>query len=279
LEHPKIPYLLADMRDNYAPRRREVARRAIQDTAVGIFGFSRFAHLEYFAASWAWNFASNRRGANNNRSWRLRSYAELRQKLSTDSMLDPTLRADLLRRTSSLAINPLEDRIGIDAQIARVQHEALLQYAQDPRGMSLLLERNRQDEAALISRSFHRRTAVEALRILSFGAYRKRAPTSALMLAAIDRHRRILKHTRYLEEVLAAGPVTDVATDLPTLRHAMRELARLSAPTDSSIRNLLVRVADQTQDSATRAELFHTIGEGNVAATSATFEPDQEQQD
>ncbi len=275
LEHPKVPYLLADMRHNSAPRRREVARRAIQDTAIGILGFSRFASLEYFAASWFWDFVSNRRGATNNRSWRLRSYAELRHKLTIDTTLDPTLRAELVQRTASLAINPLEDRIGIDAEIARVQYEALRQRAEHPKGLSMLLERNRQDEAALIARGFRRRTTTEALRILSFGLYKTHSKTNSAMLAAIDRHRRIQSHTRHLEERLAAGPMTDVTGDLAEIRHSARELGRLANPSDTATRKLLVRVALQTNDSTTKTDLLQTITDSRL--TIANTEPNHNQ--
>jgi hypothetical protein len=270
LEHPKVPYLLADMRDNYAPRRREVARRAVQDTAIGILGFSRFATLEYFAATWLWDFISNRRGAANNRSWRLRSYAELRHKLNIDNSLDPELREDLIRRTSSLAINPLEDRHSIDAEIARVQHQALVQRAADPKGLSLMLERNRQNEAALISRSFHRRTTAEAMRFLTLGLYNPQAKTTAAMLDAIDRHRRIGYHKRRLEELLAAGPMTDVTSDLAEVSHSIRELNRLISPADTATRNLLVRVAAQTQNSSSRTELLNAIASDASASPTET---------
>jgi hypothetical protein len=273
LEHPKVPYLLADMRNSSAPRRREMTRRAIQDTTIGILGYSRFAHLEYFAATWLWDFISNRRGATNNRSWRLRSYAELRQKLSTDTNLDPTLRQDLIRRTSSLAINPLEDRLGIDAEIARVQHASLVQRAVDPKGLAILLERNRQNEAALISRSFHRRTTSEAIRLLSLGLYRSQAQTTSSMLEAIDRHRRIQTYTRSLEELLAAGPMTDVTGNLAEMLHTVRELGRLVGPADTAARELLLRVAAQTKDPAAKMDLLSSVPDATQPPAAGEVHP------
>lgn len=248
LEHPKVPYLLADMRDSLAPKRREMFRRATQDATVGILGVSRFANLEYFAASWIWDFLSNRRGAANNRAWRIRSYAELRQKLNLDTTLDPQLREELKRRTAQLSINPLEDRLAIDAEIARVQYESLRHYAEDPRGLALVLERNRQEEAARYFRGTKRRALMATAHRLSFGLYKGRVTTDSVMLAALDRRRRIQTHTRYLARVLEAGPSTDVAMDLAPVRHAVRELYKLDS-SDPVIRDLVIRVARQANDS------------------------------
>lgn len=247
LEHPKTPLLLADMRDTLNPRRREMFRRGVQDVTVGVLGVSRFASVQYFAASWAWDFVTSRRGAANNRAWRLRSYAELRQRLTADTTLDPAMREMLLKRTRALSMNPLEDRVGMGGDIATVQHAALLRYADDPRGMALLLERGRQDEAALFTRGPKRRIALEMLRWATLGLYHRRVNTTPVMLAEVDRRRKILTHTRFLEQALRDTPVLEVATNAAAVRRSVQELTRLDAH-DPAITNLLARAARQSSE-------------------------------
>ncbi len=243
LEHPKAPFLLADMRNSLAPKRREITRRAVQDATIGILGVSRFAGFEYFAATWTWDFINNRRGAANNRAWRIRSYAELRHKLSIDTTLDPVLREALQRRIAKLSLNPLEDRAAIDGQIARVQYESLLGEALNPKGLALRLERTRQDEAAQFAWTREQKMARAAVHWLTFGLYQPRVRTSEPMLAEIDRSRKVQTYARRLEQMMQAAPV--LASD--PARKTARDLARL-APADPAIHNLLQRFTRQLND-------------------------------
>lgn len=249
LDHPKAPLLLADMRDTLKPRRREMFRRSVQDVTVGVLGVSRFASLQYFAASWTWDFVTSRRGAANNRAWRVRSYAELRQRLSSDTTLDPVLRENLLKRTRALSMNPLEDRVGLSDDVATVQHAALRRYADDPRGMSLLLERGRQDEAAMFARGPKRRVALETLRWATLGLYHRRVNTTPIMLAALDRRRKIATHTKFLEQALRDTPVLEVAANAAAIRHAIQELTRLDGQ-DPALASLLAKAARHGSESA-----------------------------
>lgn len=243
LEHPKAPYLLADMRDPFAAKRREMVRRAAHDVTIGIFGVSRFASLHYFAASWAWNFVSNRRGAANNRAWRIRSYAELRHKLSIDTTLDPEFRRDLRGRIERLSINPLEDRAAIDAEIARIQHEALVEFARNPRGLALRLEHLRQEEAAIrFARSHKKRVAWELARWMTLGLVHNHVNTSFEMLAELDRRRKIETYAHQMELLLDAAPLEGGQAPPPRLLKAARELTRL-APGDATIRPMMDRLA------------------------------------
>jgi hypothetical protein len=256
LEHPKAPYLLADMRDTYAPKRREIVRRAAQDATVGLLGFSRFANLQYFAATWAWNFIGSRRGAANNRAWRVRSYATLRQKLNADTSLDPELRDDLKRRLAKLSLNPLEDRIAADNEIARVQYESLRRYAIDPKGLAIHLERGRQREAAMFARSHKKRVALELARWVTLGLYQGRVRTDAVMLAEIDRRRKVETYARRLEWLMDAAPLaTDAAAGADPLWQTARELNRLGA-SDAPVRLLLHRLQTATGDVAIGAALL-----------------------
>ncbi len=267
LEHPKAPFLLADMRNSFAPKRREMVRRAAQDLTVGVLGVSRFASLHYFAASWVWNFVTNRRGAANNRAWRIRSYAELRHKLSVDTTLDPALRADLQRRIERLSINPLEDRSAIDGEIARVQYESLRAWAQNPKGLAMRLERTRQEEAAvLFARSHKQRVAWEAARWITFGMVNNRVKTGSAMLAELDRRRKIETYARQMEFLLDVAPIDRNSPPPDGLLKAARELARL-APGEPAFRPMMDRLASHYPIGAASS-----VNETNAAGAAESIE-------
>ena len=93
----------------------------------------------------AFTFVRGRHGAAVNRSARLEAYSEAREFLSADSSLDPALKMELQRRLDHLALNPRENDVSHEANLAREQYAALLQYADSPRGAAKL-ERDRRKE-------------------------------------------------------------------------------------------------------------------------------------
>ena len=66
----------------------------------------------------------------------IRAYAQARQSVALDLVLEPQLREELLDRLDTLGVNPLDDRIAGRARLARRQYDALLRYADDPNGLS-----------------------------------------------------------------------------------------------------------------------------------------------
>ena len=87
-----------------------------------------------------------RHGAAVNRSARLQAYSEAREFLAMDSSLDPALKIELERHLDHLALNPRENDVAHEANLAREQYAALLQIrCNRPRGAAKL-ERDRRKE-------------------------------------------------------------------------------------------------------------------------------------
>ena len=96
----------------------------------------------------AWNFVRSRHGDPNNRTARLKAYSQVRRWLTLDGSIDPALRAELQRRLEILGVNPLDDSVFEETEIAGRQYDALLRYAADPNGLPARLYRDRNAELA-----------------------------------------------------------------------------------------------------------------------------------
>ena len=106
-----VPLLLVDFRDTTSPKRREMIRHAVTDAVSGVLGISKFGNWPYLTGSFAFNFVWTRHGATNNRSARLKAYAEVREQLALDTSIDSGLRADLQRRLEIMGVeNPMCQR-------------------------------------------------------------------------------------------------------------------------------------------------------------------------
>jgi hypothetical protein len=259
LDHPKTPLLLIDFRDRLAVTRREFTRRAAADATIGLFGLTKFAAWEWFAAVTAWEFATGRQGMANNRAWRLRSYAELEQKIALDQSLPARLRGELQNRLGPLAASPLETQGRHLHDVARIQYAALLTWARDPKAMGPFLQRARAEELAMENRRGRGKASLVLARALTFGAYRPRAQSPTL-LAQLDRARRIDYHRRYLELALTHAPQPEVLYPIALLRESIAELARLE-PRDPAVRQLLARFQQATGDEQARAQCADALRE------------------
>ena len=184
LEYPKVPLLLADFRDTRKPKRREMLRLAAGDAVSGVLGISKWGNWPYFAGSWTWNFVRSRHGDPNNRTARLRAYSQVRRWLTLDGSIDPALRAELQRRLEILGVNPLEDSVFEETEIAERQYDALLRYAADPQGLPARLERDRNAEMATHRHGVPARTGLRLAKWFSLGIYSHREMDDSTSLAA-----------------------------------------------------------------------------------------------
>jgi len=201
LEYPKVPLLVADFRATQAPKRREMLRRAATDTLSGVLGISKWGNWPYLAGSWAWDFVESRHGATRNRVARLESASQTRHWLALDQTLDPALREELLRRLEVLGVNPLDQSVFQESDIAERQYAALLRYAPDPHGLSARLDRDRNAEMTEYRHTLRARAGLQLATVVTFGAYRHKEPHQSTIESALDQERKIRK----TPEIVDAG--------------------------------------------------------------------------
>ena len=265
LEYPKVPLLLADFRDTRKPKHREMLRRATGDAVGGVLGISRWGNWPFLAGSAAWNFVRSRHGDANNRTARLRAYSQVRRWLTLDGSVDPALRAELQRRLEILGVNPLEDSVFHEAEIAERQYDALLRYAADPKGLPARLERDRNGEMATHRHAAPARTGLHLAKWFSLGIYSHKEMTDSVSLAAaLGQERRAERQIRFLETVAQSSPQPEVVWNIAEVRRAVTELIATGVPPHSV--PVVSRIMQQTSDAEVRDLCARALASAGVAA-------------
>ena len=262
LDHPRVPLLLADFRDEQAPRRREMFRRASADITTGILGVTKMGSWEFMALSSAWDFYTGRHGAANDRSARVRAFAQMRYSLALDTSISADLRSELLRHVDKLSLNPLDSASNREARIATQHYNALLQWAQSSNGLGRRIVNDRATEARKFVHGGGERAWLITASIFSLGLYQHRENPNPELIAEISRQRKIATHTRFLEEVLASGPKLEVAWNMEDVSRSLKALSELAggdAREQSQVQTFLTRILAQTHDSEVRATVLESI--------------------
>jgi len=271
LEYPKVPLLLVDFRDTHAPKRREMIRHAITDTVNGVFGISKFTNWPYLTGSMVFNFVRVRHGATNDRSARLKAYAEVREWLALDDSIDPGLRALLQKRLEIMGVNPMEESVIHEAAIARRQYDALLRYAMDPRGLPRRIEHDRNAELTAYRHGVGARIGFRVATVASVGIYSHHEKESGAGLeAALDRDRRVASETRFLEMVARSGPQAEIVWNMDDVRRAVDEIAQLGIPQRSA--KLVAQIMQETHDEETRAICMRALQSMDLGSMAGGFQ-------
>ncbi len=273
LDYPRVPLLLADFRDSLNPKRREMVRQGASSLVTGVLGITRFGNPSFFAADAAWTFVRGRHGAAVNRSARLEAYSEAREFLSVDASLDPALKWELQRRLDHLALNPRENDVAHEANLAREQYAALLRYQESPRGEKQL-ERERRKELEAYTQSSSRRMAAGLGRVFTRGPRVDSEKPSPILRAQLDAYRRSVYNQRFLGQILASSPSPDVVWDAGAISQSVSALS--SDPNaDPKVRNLISQVCARSTDADLRLACLrteqnsHAVAAGPVAAFGA----------
>jgi hypothetical protein len=253
LDHPKVPILLVDFRDNLNPKWRETSRRVLEDVTRTVLSLSRFGDVPYFLSRAVYDFVTGRRGMDINQPSRFRTYSQLKLLLSLDASLDPEFRDEINRRLEKVSSNPRENDMEDEAQIARDQYAALLNYARDASGLPRVLERDRREEMASYEKRGRAAKVVTRLaNILSFGAYTRRAEVTPDFNDRLDKARRMAYYRRFLREAVRRTPQVEVVYKMEDVRRALQFIAENGALADDKTAQAAARVFAQTKDEEAR---------------------------
>ena len=269
LDYPRVPLLLADFRDNLKPKRRELIQQGANALLTGVFGISRFGNLSFLAADSAWIFVRARHGAATNRTERLRAYSKAREFLAVDMSLDQGLKSELLRRLDHLALNPLENGISAEADVARQQYSALLQYAASPQGLAKQLERDRRKELDSYTRSPGMRLLAGFGRIFTRGPRVEPEHPDPLLRAQLDSYRRAANERQFLSRLLASGPRPEVVWDADAIRESVEDLSSEPAAGPQAP-HLIAQVFQRSLDGKVRLACLRALERLNADPANRT---------
>lgn len=259
LDNPKIPMLLVDFRDSLNPKKREMSRRVLQDVTRNVLSLSRFGDVPYFLGRTVFDFVTGRRGMDINQPSRLHTYSQLKLLLSLDRSLDPVLRKEISQRLEKVSLNPLENDLEAEANLARGQYAALLAYAKAPEGLPAKLDRDRRAEAISLEHSKAERVLFRLGNILSFGKYTHREKAAPDMDARLDIARRLTYHTRFLREVSQSSPQIEVVWNLEDVRRSLRFIAEHGSKADSKAISATANIFRRTEDDETRRMCLESL--------------------
>ena len=249
LDHPKIPILLVDFRNNFNPKTREMSQRILQDVARATVGFSKL-DLPYFLSRAVYDFVTDRRGMDVNQPSRLRAYSQLKLLLALDASLDSKLRDELTQRLERVSLNPLENDTEAEARLAHEQYAALLDYAHRPtKGLSAKLDRERRAELSLLVHSRPERILLRVANIASFGLYTHREEAShEAQIATLDNARKLAHHRQFLREVARSSAEVEVQWDIREVRRSLEFIAGHGQHADGKTAAAVGRIFAQTKD-------------------------------
>jgi hypothetical protein len=171
--------------------------------------------------------------------------------LSLSASLDPQLRDEISRRLERVSLNPLENDLDVEAQLARDQHAALIAYATKPDGLPARLDRDRRAEMVKLKHGRAEQTLFRLGNLLSFGLYTHREKNTPLMQERLDIARRLSYHERFLREVAKSSPQIEVVWNMEDVRRSLQFIADHGEQASGKAASAAARIFARTQDEET----------------------------
>lgn len=259
LDNPKIPMLLVDFRDRYNPKKREMSRRALNDVTKNVLSLSKFGNLPFFLGRTVFDFVTGRRGMDINQPSRLHTYSQLKLLLALNTSMEPELRSEVGGRLEKISLNPFENDLNAEANIAKAQYDLLVAYAKDPNGLAAKLERDRRAEMTSLEHGDKAQLAFRVLNVLSFGRYVHREELSDDMEDRLDVARRLEYHTKFLQQVAKSTAEVDITWNLEDVRRSLRFISAHGSEADGKAAAATAHIFARTKDDETRRACLDSL--------------------
>jgi hypothetical protein len=259
LDNPKIPMLLVDFRDSYNPKKREMSRRVLNDVTRNVLSVSKFGNLPFFLGRTVFDFVTGRRGMDVNQPSRLHTYSQLKLLLALNTSMEPELRSELSGRLETVSLNPFENDIDAEANIALQQYDALMAFAKDPNGLAAKIERDRRAEMVPLEHGRNAQLAFRVLNVLSFGRYVHREENTEEMEARLDISRRLQYHTRFLQQVAKSTAEIDITWNLEDVRRSLRFIAEHASEAGGNAAAATAKIFARTKDEEIRRACLDSL--------------------
>lgn len=267
LDNPKIPMLLVDFRDSYNPKKREMSRRVLSDVTRNLLSVSKFGNLPFFLGRTVYDFVTGRRGIDINQPSRLATYSQLKLLLALNNALDPDLRDEISGRAEKISLNPFDNNLDAEANVALQQYDALVAYAKDPAGLAAKIDRDRRAEMLPLEHGRNARIALRTLNVVTFGKYVHREERSEDMEQRLDIARRLQYHTNFLQQIAKSSAEVEITSNLNDVLKSLRFIAEHGDEAGSSAAIATARIFTRTKDDATRRACLESLSRiGNSKA-------------
>jgi hypothetical protein len=263
LDYPKIPTLLVDFRDTYNPKKREMSRRALNDVTRNILSISKFGNLPYFLGRSVYDFVTGRRGIDINQPSRLQAYSQLKLLLALNDSIDPKLRDEVNGRLENLSLNPFENDLEVEANLARHQYEALVAFAKRPDGLAAKLERDRRAELTSLEHGNKTQIFFHVANVLSFGKYVHREELTGDIENKLDIARSMHYHTSFLREVAMSTSEVEVAWNIEDIRRSLNFISDHGTEAGKTAASVTALIFSRTRDDEVRRACLDSLSRIN----------------
>lgn len=267
LDAPKIPMLLVDFRDSYNPKKREMSRRVLNDVTRNMLSLSKFGNLPFFLGRTVFDFTTGRRGMDINQPSRLQTYSQLKLLLALNNSLEPQLRDEIEGRAEKISLNPFENDLNAEANVALQQYEALVAFAKDPNGLAAKIERDRRAELMPLEHGRNARIALRTLNVLTFGKYVHREEATVDMEDRLDIARRLQYHTRFLQQIAKSTTEVEITSNMNDVLRSLHFIAQHGSEAGASAASATAKIFARTKDDETRRACLDSLSRiGNPKA-------------
>ena len=267
LDNPKIPMLLVDFRDSYNPKKREMSRRVLSDITRNVFSLSKFGNLPFFLGRTVFDFVTGRRGMDINQPSRLATYSQLKLLLALNNSLDPDLRDEIGGRAEKISLNPFDNDLDAEANVALQQYAALVAFAKDPSGLAAKLDRDRRAEMMPLEHGRNARIALRTLNVLTFGKYVHREEPGKDMEQRLDIARRLQYHTNFLQQIAKSSAEVEITSNLNDVLKSLHFIADHGDEASATAAIATAKIFARTKDDETRRACLDSLSRiGNPKA-------------
>jgi hypothetical protein len=158
-----------------------------------------------------------------------------------------------------MSLNPFENDINAEANIALEQYATLVAFAKDPNGLAAKIERDRRVELTPLEHGSKAQVAFRVLNVLTFGKYVHREERSVDMEHQLDIARRLQYHTRFLQQVAKSSAEVDITWNLDDVKRSLRFIAEHGEQADATAAAVTARIFARTKVNETRRSCLDSL--------------------
>src|SRR5205085_4726569 len=164
----------------------------------------------------------------------------------------PDLRDEIGGRVERLSLNPFENDLNAEANVALQQYAALVAFAKDPNGLAAKIERDRRAELTPLEHGRTAQIVFGAMNVLTFGKYVHREALTGEMEDRLDVARRLQYHTKLLQQIAKSSAAIEVTANMSEVLRSLRFIAEHGADAGSGAAAVTAKIFARTRDDDTR---------------------------
>jgi len=142
-----------------------------------------------------------------------------------DESMNEQFRREIDQRLEKVSINPLENDLAAELNLARGQYKNLVEYAKNEKGLKLKLEKDRIKEMTLAAYGGKMPKKYSIAQMLTFGLYKHRLKPTPELMAKAELQRELDFHERKIRETAYFSIRPEVDANVPELMRSLNFIA------------------------------------------------------